>query len=348
MKASLIFTLSCLAFIASLGDVRVINVTNNIVGYNTTNKSFSMTSGDSLRVNIKAVRGASNVNFSVAGGHSFRGDLFSFKDQTRYRYMTAGEDLSPTINQSSGEVRIVFGVVDDPGEYGIEVWAVPSSNQSQQFPVALHYLTVTSAPSSGVTLSGDVTINYPTGGTVSNIVASNSNHWDASTGTYHYNTNDTAGSGITITTNGTGNVVTNLTTDGSAVTMELGTVSSDANTLEGYTAQEVADLPRSTADLDFTTLTWAQTTSISRADGVFQRLVTEGPSWVRVPAGLTNSGYMINLEIAATTNPITFLPDNILIATNLYTYTNRTMSFLLHNAWDEETVGVYGLKRDND
>lgn len=122
----------------------------------------------------------------------------------------------------------------------------------------------------------------------------------------------------------------------------------NAATLQSYTAQQVADLERSTANFDFTTLSWSPTVSVSRADGVFQRIITQGPTWIQVPAGLTNMGYMINLEIGATTNSITFLPDNILIATNLYTYTNRTMSFLLHNAWDEDTVGVYGLKRDNN
>lgn len=290
-----------------------------------------------VRIIIDVLSGGSA--FDISGRTN---QIYLFDRGTTHAFLTTTAQVSGT-----STARWEFDTPSGHTSFTAAAWSY-GNTPSTYYQIGSHYLTVTSAPSaSGVTLAGDVTINYPTGGTVSQVVEGTENAWDAGTGSLTINTGavDVA---ITITTNGTGNVVTNLTTDGSAVTMELGTVSSDANTLEGYTAQEVADLPRSTADLDFTTLTWAQTTSISRADGVFQRLVTEGPSWVRVPAGLTNSGYMINLEIAATTNPITFLPDNILIATNLYTYTNRTMSFLLHNAWDEETVGVYGLKRDND
>lgn len=209
-------------------------------------------------------------------------------------------------------------------------------------PAAL--ATVTVNPTSSFSVVNNIYITnatYVTGGLISNVVTGASNYWDTATGTLHINQD-----GCQSYTIGTTGQAYNTVWQIDDCSVLIGT--NAVTTLGGYTAQQIADLERSSANFDFTVLAWTPTVSVSRADGVFQYLTTEGPTWVQVPAGLTNMGYMINLDVAATTNSITFLPDNILIATNLYTYTNRTMTFLLHNPWNEETVGVYGLKRDND
>lgn len=164
-------------------DVVIVNTTNDITGYVAPGGSFGLPAGDSLRLNIKAVAGSSNVNFQTGGGHTFTWQLFNLADATKYEVQSGANTDAPVIDPTLGQVRIVTDVIPDPGEYEIYVQAVPISAPSAAYPIAWHYLSVTSAPAAtSATISGGVTIQQITGGIVSNVYASTTNHWNPTTG----------------------------------------------------------------------------------------------------------------------------------------------------------------------
>lgn len=324
--------------IASTSIAQTILVKTNEVGMGFANHTLSGPVG-SFRLNVVVEEAGAGKDISDIANTSL---ILTVKDRGDDRVLyTITSDTAQEQDRTIGEVRWVIPSLV-ARDYELKAVAVPLSGTNDQYNLHWGYLNVTSSPAASSIINVYITnATYVTGGLISNVVTGTSNHWDTATGTLHINQD-----GCQSYTIGTTGQAYNTVWQIDDCTVLIGT--NAVTTLGGYTAQQIADLERSTANFDFTVLTWATTVSVSRADGVFQYLTTAGPTYIQVPAGLTNMGYMINLDVAATTNSITFLPDNILIATNLYTYTNRTMTFLLHNPWNEETVGVYGLKRDND
>lgn len=158
------------------------------------------------------------------------------------------------------------------------------------------------------------------------------------------------GSGSNVVISGSGGGITNNQTDvtlsGSFSGNLTPTNPINATTVGGLTAQQVADLPRSTADItNFFNITWAPTVTVMRANGTRQRLTTAGPTWISIPAGITNGSYTIRLDIAPTTNAITFLPANLIVSTNVTIYTGRTSSVLIDSGYFDTQAGVYGIPK---
>lgn len=176
--------------VTGVADVRIINTTNDITAYTEPKLTFEMPAGDSLRLNIQAVAGSSNLNFLAGGGHTFAWQLFNRADATKFESQSGANADAPVIDPALGQVRIVTDVVPDAGDYEIYVEAVPNGAANEAYPIAWHYVTVmTSAPSTSATISGGVTINYYDGMHITNGVVL-TNFADYSDGTLYVNTNE--------------------------------------------------------------------------------------------------------------------------------------------------------------
>lgn len=186
----------------------IINVTNNITGLTGPQgtNAFYISANDSVRLNVLANDGVSNINFTAGGGSRFRLDLFSTDDQTWFRSLTTTNTDAPFINQTNGEARFVTRSIPDAGNYQMVAYAIPVIG-SNEYPIAWHNLVVTNPPASSsgvvyVILTNNYTVSttlvsiannsYVTnisGGAISNVFLSSSSWWVQATGALHINTN---------------------------------------------------------------------------------------------------------------------------------------------------------------
>jgi len=287
---------------------------------------------------------------ALNSGNTYRLKVFA-ADSKRIHNLT--NDTGEIIYQELGQLRFTIPALVS-GTYRVQGVVTPvGGDTNANWYFTHHLLEVTNAATAGSTtinidpqldfaFSGVTStprqVRFWSGGTISTVVLNGAN-------ADIYLQDLTSGSVVSNVTRGASNHYNAATGE-----LMLGT-----NDYPSYvesewastTAQAVADLPRSTADYEVYQITWAPTVTVLRANGIFQALTLTSNTWVSIPAGVSNMGYTIRLDVPATTNLIEFLPANLIISTNLNLYTNaeRAMVFLIDNAFSETGSAIYSLPR---